>query len=157
MALTLARKLWFAQITIFTPQSINCSVGVFQYFVGTKTTGCFLSHFLMKLSISWLSDSLLCIKMASAPASLYFSALRSASSSPQPAMKASTLDTITKSGFWSLHALIFNANSSGSAKICFPSLKSEFYFGNILSSKQTPPTPIWSNFLTSLLALFQSP
>ena len=52
----------------------------------------------MKASISDGSDFLLCIRMASAPALRYASARLSASSSPHPAINASTLAATQKSG-----------------------------------------------------------
>jgi hypothetical protein len=41
MALTDARRLWFAQITVEMPSSLNNVVGVVKYLVGTITTGHF--------------------------------------------------------------------------------------------------------------------
>ena len=56
-----------------------------------------------------------------------------------------------------LQALIFNENSSISARGCALPSNNEFVFGNSLSSMHAPATPIFSNLETNLLALLKFP
>lgn len=90
-------RLWLAHITKFTFSFSQVPIGVFSaYLVGTIITGNLLSHTYSHSFISSKVSFLLWIKIASAPAYLYFSALYKASLTPLPEINDSHLATITK-------------------------------------------------------------
>jgi hypothetical protein len=159
MAAMLARSRWLAQITSETPAASKTSVGVSKYMVGTITTGQVWPHSRMKARISSGACSLLCTRIASAPARWYASARFSASARPQPAMKASIRATTQKSGSdWvSFAAMILPANSCTSASGCASPRMKEFVFGKSLSSMHIAATPRLSSLRTRRLALLKFP
>lgn len=136
---------------MFEPAATSSSSVMVLYVVGTVTTGTFVSNWsyaARKLSTSSGLFSFEWIMMASAPASMKALARLSASSSPQPAMSASSRAMIMNSSVtlaaWP--ARILAQKSSTSASSCLRSVPNrEFCFSPVLSSMMHAETPIASS------------